>query len=639
MDSKELLDEFDNTVSIESLVGEAGFERHIESSPLWGKFKRGSDEVLIHDVSKNIFFMTDDSVKGGPVKFVQHFMVTDPNNWRDIFNKVREILKHPNDFIPIKQAQKSIKRFDDNARQYIKNYIDKYTAPLNSHDYLTKVRLISPALLKQPRFNNCLRFPNGDKVVHKNALFIHRDQIGPCAYEMHNITQSGNLNLISKNSQKAVWFTDDIFHEDTNTIFVGEAAIDALSFATLTERSSNSIKNVALLSFGGKFGGYDVKNDVMTINEENPTVKTLLGIFKKTKASTILLGNDNDQAGEKYDEFFAEFFDRYFPGKFDVYLNKAPHKLPDWNDYLAAENYNSKTNYVSLAKNTKKLITVEAGLGKFKLMPSLDEAGVTYIAIPTAGDMSSKMKAVAMSFIHVMHEHTNGAEITYSPASDGTFDYIKKIEEWRRDNHSDLKQSVDKNITFEHLFENNVVNADRSFLKSWNGYTEAVMYPHRLANDTNTLIVSMSDDNNLHYYHTNDKPVKMLVSIPAKPHASAAYDIKYLLTNILKPKDKKLSVVMAPGINKNGAVINTHCELVTKCLDQIVTDCKDAITVQNAKEVKVHKYKPAQSCDSVLSRLASDERLRCKNVDFFKTLKKKIHQLPPEHECSITPMH
>lgn len=646
--SDNLLEDFNKAVAIESLLGEAGFQKSESGSTRnWPKYKRG-DEVLIVDRVKNIYFMTDDSSKGAPVEFVRHFLVSGPDNWRDVFNKIREVLNHPDDFVPAKKyTSQSKSKFDDKARSKLTYYLDKYTAPLKKHDYLIKYRHISPKLLEQKRFENCLRVPNGDKVFHKNALFVHRDIEGPCAYESHNNTLSGNLNMLSKNSKKALWYTDDILSQDTNSIFIGEAAIDALSFATLAYESN---PNIALLSFGGQFGGYkntygdetdqavgDGHHAKKEINEENPTVKTLIDIFNKTHAKTILLGNDNDEAGLKYDDFFADFFEKYFPNKFDVYLSKAHHNLVDWNDYLSAERFNRKTNYVSLAKSTSKLVIVEAGIGKFKLMPSIDESGVTYLALPPAGHLSSKMASVAMSFIHVMHENNPEANLVYTPSDDQGFTYFKKIEKWRRQNCSNLVYLKDKSTNLRHLIENQVVNADVSFLKSWEGYSEAYVYPHKLAGETNKLIMSLSEDDNIHYYHNNDTPVKMLVSVPEKYDDSHFYEIKSLLTQIFKKNQDKLQIVLSPTKDGANNVIDAHCELLEKCIDHIVENGSGNI-LKNAKAASINRYNPTSQDKSVMIHLASKELLRCKNIDAFLNFKKKIPHIDPAHECGIQPM-
>ena len=471
----------------------------------------------------------------------------------------------------------------------------------------------------------------------KNALFVHRDINGVCAYEKHNIAKNKNLNIQSTGTQKAWWYSDDIGHDGVDAIFIGEAAIDALSFATLSEKSS---PNIALMTFGGQMPRcytLDKITGVYTFDNDHPFLQTLFSLLTKSKASTILLGNDNDEVGRKYDDIIAQYVEANFSGKFDLYLNKAPHNLNDWNDYLCAERFNQRVNYAGLAQNTRKLVFVEAGVGKFKIMPSTEAEGVTYIALPPAGHLSSKMAAVAKSFVHVMNENPHESSVAYTLSDGGDFQYVKGIEMWRREFCPNQAIEKNKTTTLRSLMENGLVNVSENILKDWGGYTEAIHYPHKLAQNLDKILISQSHDDSIHYYHSNSDPVKLVVAVPLDYEESHEYEIKDLLVEAFN-FDQSFEIGYPPILN-GSRLLNGHAELFKKCLEKIQTlKYLDSSVKKLAANTVLTPYRPIRAEDGILNKLASKELLHCRNVDQFKTLKKKIPLLSPDHKHAVQPL-
>jgi len=142
----------------------------------------------------------------------------------------------------------------------------------HSLPYLTS-RGIGKDVLEDPRFAGCVRV---DK--RNNALFPHYDHHGLCGFEMKNYDFTG----FAAGGVKGLW-TSRAGIKDHFLVFV-ESAIDAYSFHIL-----HGLENTRYMSTGGG------------LNRSQPDF--LRGAMEKMPAgSTVILGFDRDDAGEKLAE-------------------------------------------------------------------------------------------------------------------------------------------------------------------------------------------------------------------------------------------------------------------------------------------------------------------------------------------------
>ena len=167
--------------------------------------------------------------------------------------------------------------------------------------YLTS-RGLGPDILALPRFAGRVRVDRRD-----NALFPHYDHEGLCGYEIKNKGFTG----FAPGGVKGLWHSSA--RSTDLWLVLTESAIDAVSFHVL-----HGVDSARYMSTGG------------ALNPQQPTL--LRGAMEKMpEGSVLILGFDNDEAGEKLTQEVAAFA----PGG-----RKLRRMLPeagtgkDWNDML-----------------------------------------------------------------------------------------------------------------------------------------------------------------------------------------------------------------------------------------------------------------------------------------------------------------
>lgn len=660
-----VLDKFTETFHICDLADQAGLALDAkESTKNWIKYKDSSGTSVLVNKASNIYQIVNGSASGGkwsgPVEFfIDFFPGVERGNWSNIMAEASKMLNLPDDFKPAKPAeykrQAATHAFGDKERSKLKYYHNKSTAPLNTHPYLISERFISPTLLKQTRFNNCLRVPTGNKVFFKNALFYHRDEHGICAYEKHNSTKDGNLNLISTNSRKCLWYTDDITNPKTKQVCIGEAAIDVLSFATLTEKSR---PDMALLSFGGQFEGRVYLDKEKTeLNTTSHVIKTLKKLFDQSKAEQIYLSNDNDDAGRGYDQFFIEFFDTYYPDRFEIFLNKAPHGLNDWNDYLFAEHFNTKSNYINLAKQTNHLILAEGGIGAFRMFPSDKVEGVTVMCLPPSGHLTGQMAAVAKSFMHVMKNENPNSHVTYTSTNDD-MKYIKPLELWRREFLPELNYNVKKSYSPLEVMAREDRLPDLTVLKSWDGYRENTKHPLKLAQHTTEIIITKSPGDEVRFFNNNCDPIKMIIAVPDQgvqlKNKYALGDVNKFISNALRYSKHEVVFKLSSCKGESGEHDYSHCAFLNESLQSVkkyLFDKERGDVEAKINAVKPIKLKSNSKFDNVLQQLVSMGKVKSNDLESIspsvssinpkKKVSRQLQSIPNldhEQQQAFTPM-
>jgi len=174
--------------------------------------------------------------------------------------------------------------------------------------YLNEQRKITPNLLRQPRFGkaifNDLRFGN--------ALFPHRDRDG----EITGFERRGErFQGFSKSGYKALWFADP-GREERSSIVIAEAAIDAISYASIFYDPQ-----ACYMSTGGQL---------------SPLQRELLqsAFLKLPAGASATIAADNDEPGERFAQTLKAIFEA--TGRSDLNLiTHSPQQAGfDWNDEL-----------------------------------------------------------------------------------------------------------------------------------------------------------------------------------------------------------------------------------------------------------------------------------------------------------------
>jgi hypothetical protein len=138
------------------------------------------------------------------------------------------------------------------------------------HPYLTKERMIPPALLASDRFAGRVRMD-----LKANALFPHFDEGGICGYEI----KGKNYTAFSRGGEKGLWFSRTESTDDA--LVLAESAIDALSYAALFLAPS-----ARYASIGGQ------------VNQKQPGL-IKAAIQKLREGSKVIAAMDGDEQGQR----------------------------------------------------------------------------------------------------------------------------------------------------------------------------------------------------------------------------------------------------------------------------------------------------------------------------------------------------
>lgn len=172
-----------------------------------------------------------------------------------------------------------------------------------------------------------------------NAVFVGYDNNNTPAYAakrgLYNRTINENGKIknnsfrqeVSGSSKSCSFFMRDITGK-SNSVHVFEAAIDAMSYATLIQLYSSDFRNKNLLSLGGAQSGKDnkFKPDEITL----PLALEKLLRDKNTNIEKVYIHFDNDEVGIKQSKILQNKL-----SKIDIESEvKLPPSGKDFNDFL-----------------------------------------------------------------------------------------------------------------------------------------------------------------------------------------------------------------------------------------------------------------------------------------------------------------
>lgn len=146
------------------------------------------------------------------------------------------------------------------------------------HPYLLQ-RHIPRSTLNDSRFRDCWRM---DK--RGNAVFLHYDLQGPCGYELRNL----DFKVMGSRTHKGLWLSSNV--KTCLRIVITESPINALSFHALHVDASDAAWPLGYASFGGGMG-----------QRQKPLLGALMH-RAHDRGAEVIIGTDNDPAGEEYAE-------------------------------------------------------------------------------------------------------------------------------------------------------------------------------------------------------------------------------------------------------------------------------------------------------------------------------------------------
>lgn len=597
---------FNHNLDLEALVNHYGWQQKKGSTKNSLKYSDGEHTIIIKKSNNSFWHANSDNKGGGPVAFVQQQIC--PNipagKWsadvtKKVFDELYSLKGMSNEFVAKKPFEP--KKFSKNNQYKTIAFHDKHTKPAGAHPYLVNDRKISAELLKHKKFTNCLRMTKEAK-YHQDALFFHQDENGYCAYEKQNTRPFGNVKFFNADGKKTLWYTDDVFSSDVETVFIGEAAIDALSAASLVEQ------DMALVSPCGGFDKRIYEDDEKTvITKHNPHLDFMRSFFDKVKAKQIILGHDNDSAGRDYDQYYQDFFNEFFPDRFKVQVEKAPMALNDWNNYLHVVDLQNKTKFLDMAKVTNELIIAEGGVNKFRLIPSKVKPGAVIMVLPPAGFASSNLEATAQSFMYTMRKFNENSVVTYAHNLRKSYSHAKSIEKWRRDFLPSLEYKKIESDPISFLKENNKLS-DPSIANDWEGYTESLKHPHKLAESASEVVITRSYDDRTRYYHSSYPPMSVILAVPSpelqieaqKKNKDLLFDARGFIEAMAKNSLKEKCIRFSPAVQTNKKMTISHCAFIK---DQIMKEEK------LFKGVSLQTDEPVKGFNNVLDVLANKNLL------------------------------
>ena len=180
--------------------------------------------------------------------------------------------------------------------------------PLLTHAYLDEERGLAASLLRSPR---CI-----DRVLvdhRSNAVFPHRDQDGPCGYEIKNRRFTG----FSPGGDKGLWFS--AARKSDTTLVIAESAIDALSYAALFPD-----ENTRYASTSG------------AMNPNQPAW-IASAIQRMGEGATIIIATDNDEGGRELAERIEALAGETGRADLAIVRHLPETAGTDWNDCLKAK--------------------------------------------------------------------------------------------------------------------------------------------------------------------------------------------------------------------------------------------------------------------------------------------------------------
>ncbi len=306
MDSQDReLERFKTQINLlEYAVSEYGYEVDRAESSVSNAVLRASNDKICVNLSSNGHWIywspRNDSDSGTIIDFLQNRGVGSLGNVRQKLRPIvsSTIVLNNSTYIP------KLKAFTEDRESVLKSY---HRTKVNSyHPYLRNERHIPETTLGHPTFKGRIR-----EDEYGNAIFPHYDSEGICGFSRKNKDFTG----FSKNGRRGLWCSRAM--SGNSLIVITESVIDALSYHALHK------------GFGGTFISIDGQLSTSQI-------ELLRKLFEKLDdEKTVIVGMDNDYAGEKYFLQIERLFNETAPKQ--VTLKKDVPILKDWNEDLASE--------------------------------------------------------------------------------------------------------------------------------------------------------------------------------------------------------------------------------------------------------------------------------------------------------------
>ena len=306
MNREDELAAFKREIDLREFAAKMGFEA--DKSRRWGNcevMRRGSEKIIISMGENGVWMYwnaTEQTDAGNIIDFVQ-------NRQNLNLGEVRKELR-PWLGSSAKMPGRREGEFDQPLLPITKEKADMYgrlatMKIVKGSRFLNQVRSLPEAITAAPRFSGRIY-----QDQRSNAVFPHYDQGGLCGYEIKNTGFTG----FSPGGSKGLWCSRT--EEADDTLVIGEAAIDLLSFAALHPSQTSRY-----VSTGGAV---------------SPTGLELIAraAAKLPKGSKIILAVDHDEAGEKLAEEIKALLCPVVVEECVVSIQMPQSRGEDWNNVL-----------------------------------------------------------------------------------------------------------------------------------------------------------------------------------------------------------------------------------------------------------------------------------------------------------------
>lgn len=316
MTREDELTAFKSQIDLRSYAAEQGYE--VDRSRRWGNcevMRRGSEKIVISMGENGVWMYwnaTEQTDAGNIIDFIQN---------RQSLN-LGEVRKELRPWIGSnfhREQSRGGELFEQPLLPITKEKADMYgrlasMTIIGGSAFLNRARCLPEAITGSDRFAG--RIYQDERT---NAVFPHYDQDGLCGYEIKNAGFTG----FSPGGSKGLWCSRTT--EEDNTLVIGEAAIDLLSFAALHPSETSRY-----LSTGGAL---------------NPSQPELIrrAVAKMPGGAKIILATDHDGAGEEMARKITEALPPDLIQDRVLEVQMPPRTGDDWNDVLidASEPENS----------------------------------------------------------------------------------------------------------------------------------------------------------------------------------------------------------------------------------------------------------------------------------------------------------
>ena len=313
MNREEELTAFKHEIDLREFAAGMGYEA--DRSKRWGNcevMRRGSEKIIISMGEGGVWMYwnaTEQTDAGNIIDFVQQREKVD-------LGHVRKLLRpwlSGSDQVPKSRGGD----FEQPLLPITKEKADMYgrlasMQVVRGTPFLNQMRAVPEAVTGSARFAGRIY-----QDQRSNAVFPHYDLEGMCGYEIKNAGFTG----FSPGGSKGLWCSRTT--EEDDTLVIGEAAIDLLSFATLHPSATSRY-----VSTGGAL---------------NPFQPELIkrAVAKLPEGAKVILAMDHDEAGEKLAEEIQGHLAAVLAEGATVSVQSPQGRGEDWNDVLRASNSES----------------------------------------------------------------------------------------------------------------------------------------------------------------------------------------------------------------------------------------------------------------------------------------------------------